>query len=105
MERSGWPGSSGNAARSVELEPPGEGLYLGWAGRREGIPGRCTEARIGRSCERGRKETSWCGEPQKGELVGRGPQRAGAEAWKAQGSAQGPGTLARELQGTFCFSS
>lgn len=73
MERSGWPGSSGNEARSVELEPRGEGLNFGWVGSREGIPGRCTEAGIGRSCERGRKGMRWSGEPQKGELVGRGP--------------------------------
>lgn len=73
MERSGWPGSSGNEARSVELEPRGEGLNFGSVRRKEGIPGRYTEAGIGRSCERGSKETSWYGEPQKGELVGRGP--------------------------------
>lgn len=73
----------------MELEPRGEGLNFGSVRRKEGIPGRYTEAGIGRSCERGSKETSWYGEPQKGELMGRGTLKGRGRGLEGTGFCSG----------------
>lgn len=103
MERSGWPGSSGNAARSVELEPPGEGLYLGWAGRREGIPGRCTEARSVGHVKGAVKKQAGVGSHRKESWWAEGPKGQGQRPGRHRALLRGLARLRANCRGHSAF--